>query len=57
MKIRVENPNSSKKTTMLCGFVLEDSDKVLGLEKIDPKIISSIKQTINDMGGIFGSFH
>ena len=54
MKIRVENPNSSKKTTMLCGFVLEDSDKVLGLEKIDPKIISSIKQTINDMGGIFG---
>ncbi|MEK6832213.1 MAG: M17 family peptidase N-terminal domain-containing protein, partial [Thermoproteota archaeon] len=55
MKIRVENPNNSKKkTTMLCGFVLEDSDKVLGLENMDSKIIPSIKQSINDMGGIFG---
>jgi leucyl aminopeptidase len=55
MKIRVEDPNNSKKkTTMLCGFVLEDSDKVLGLENMDSKIIPSIKQSINDMGGIFG---
>src|SRR3989338_1919749 len=55
MKIRVENPNNSKKkTTMLCGFVLEDSDKVLGLENVDSKIAPSIKQSINDMMGIFG---
>ncbi len=55
MKIRVENPNNSKKkTTMLCGFVLEDSDKVLGLKNWDSKITPSIKQSINDMGGIFG---
>ncbi|MEK6866162.1 MAG: M17 family peptidase N-terminal domain-containing protein, partial [Thermoproteota archaeon] len=54
MKIRIENPNNPKKTTMLCGFVLEDSDKVLGLEKVDSKIIPAIKQSINDMGGIFG---
>ena len=54
MKIRVENPKNSKKTMMLCGFVLEDSDKVLGLEKVDAKIISSLKQSIKDMGGMFG---
>ena len=55
MKIRIENPNNSKKKTMmLCGFVLEDSDKVLGLENIDSKIIPSIKQSTNDMGGVFG---
>ena len=55
MNIRVENPNNSKKkTTMLCGFVLEDSDKVLGLENVDSKIIPSIKQSINDMRGEFG---
>lgn len=54
MKIRVENPNSSKKTMMLCGFVLEDSDKVLGLKDTDFKLIPSIKQSINDMGGVLG---
>lgn len=55
MKVRIENPNNSKKkTAMLCGFVLEDSDKVLGLENIDSKIIPSIKQSTNDMGGVFG---
>ncbi|MEX2193205.1 MAG: leucyl aminopeptidase [Nitrosarchaeum sp.] len=54
MKIRVENPNNVKKTTMLCGFVLEDSDKVLGLENVDSRITPAIKQSINDMGGIFG---
>jgi len=55
MKIKVESPNNSKKkTTMLCGFILEDSDKILGLENIDSKNISLIKQSINDMGGTFG---
>jgi len=55
MKIKIESPNNFKrKTTMLCGFILEDSDEILGLEKIDPKNISLIKQSINDMGGVFG---
>ena len=54
MKIKVENPINSKKTQMLCGFVVEGSDKVLGLENIDSKINLSIKQSINDMQGIFG---
>jgi len=54
MKIRVENPKNSKKTAMLCGFVLEDSDNVFGLENIDSKIIPSITQSIKDMRGIFG---
>lgn len=54
MKIRVENPNSSKKTMMLCGFILEDSDKGLGLGNVDFKFIPSVKQSINDMGGVFG---
>lgn len=55
MKIRVETPNNSKKkTAMLCGFVLENSDKILGLENIDSKITPLVKQSINDMGGVFG---
>ena len=55
MKIRVENQNNSKKKTdVLCVFVLENSDKALGLEKIDSKIAPLIKQSIKDMGGAFG---
>lgn len=55
MKIQIENPNNSKKkTAMLCGFVLENSDKILGLQNIDSKITSSIKQSISDLGGMFG---
>jgi len=55
MKIKVEGDNLfKKKTAMLCGFVLEGSDKILGLEKIDFKITPAIKQSINDMGGKFG---
>jgi leucyl aminopeptidase len=55
MKIKVENPNNlKKKTAMLCGFVLEDSDKILGFENVDSKINPSIKQSIKDMSGIFG---
>ncbi|NJK77785.1 MAG: leucyl aminopeptidase [Nanoarchaeota archaeon] len=55
MKIQVENPrNFKKKTSMLCGFVLENSDKVLELQNMDSKIVSSIKQSIRDMRGEFG---
>ncbi len=55
MKIKIENSNSSrKKTEMLCGFVLEDSDKILGLNKISSKITSSIKQSLKDINGEMG---
>lgn len=55
MKIQIENPsNSKKKTSMLCGFVLEDSDKILGLQNNNSKITLSLKQSIDDLGGVFG---
>ena len=41
MKIKTEN-STKKKTELLCGFVLEDSNKVLGLPKFDTKISFSI---------------
>ncbi len=55
MKIKIENSNPSrKKTEMLCGFVLENSDKILGLNNISSKIISSIKQSLKDVNGEMG---
>jgi len=55
MKIKVETCNpETKKTSMLCGFVIEDSDKILGFDKIDSKIAASVKQSLSDMGGKFG---
>ncbi len=55
MKIKIENSNSlRKKTEMLCGFVLEDSDKILGLNKISSKITASIKQSLKDINGEMG---
>lgn len=55
MKIKIEtsSPNK-KKTSMLCGFVIEGSDKILGFDKIDSKFAHIIKQSIIDMGGKFG---
>ena len=55
MKIKIENSNPSrKKTEMLCGFVLENSDKILGLNNVSSKIISSIKQSLKDLNGGMG---
>ncbi|HUT05131.1 MAG TPA: leucyl aminopeptidase [Nitrosopumilaceae archaeon] len=55
MKIKIENTNPSrKKTEMLCGFVLENSDKILGLNNISSKITFSIKQSLKDMNGELG---
>jgi len=55
MKIKIENTSSiKKKTEMLCGFVLENSDKILGFNKINSKIIDSVKQSIRDNGGVLG---
>ena len=53
MKINSDNLGK-KKTELLCGFVLEDSNKVLGLPKFDTKISSSINQSIKDMNGVLG---
>jgi leucyl aminopeptidase len=53
MKINSDN-SGKKKTELLCGFVLEDSNKVLGLPKFDTKISSSINQSIKDMNGKLG---
>ena len=55
MKIKIETTNPSrKKTEMLCGFVLEDSGKILGVNNISSKITSSIKQSLKDMNGEWG---
>ena len=57
MKIKIENSNPiQKKTEMLCGFVLENSDKILGLDKTSPKIDFSIKQSLKDINGEFDKF-
>jgi leucyl aminopeptidase len=53
MKIKTEN-SAKKKTDILCGFVLEGSNKVLGLPKFDTKTSSSINQSLKDMNGKLG---
>ncbi|MDH3736558.1 MAG: leucyl aminopeptidase [Nitrosopumilus sp.] len=53
MKIKTES-STKKKTHLLCGFVLENSNTVLGLGKFDVKITSAINQSLKDMGGKFG---
>ena len=55
MKIKIENFNPyKKKTSMLCGFVLEGQEKILGLNRIDSKDAPLIKQAISDLKGRFG---
>ena len=55
MKIKIETSSpDKKKTSMLCGFVVEGSDKILGLDRIDSEIAPFVKQSIIDMGGKFG---
>ena len=53
MKIKSAE-STKKKTSLLCGFVLENSNKILGLPKFDTKITSSINQSLNDMNGKLG---
>ena len=53
MRIKTES-STKRKTELLCGFVLEDSNKVLGLPKLDTKISSSINQSLKDMNGKMG---
>ena len=53
MKIKIDS-SAKRKTELLCGFVLEDSNKVLGLPKVDAKTTSSINQSLKDMNGKLG---
>jgi len=53
VKIKSES-SIKKKTSLLCVFVLEDSNKVFGLPKFDIKITSAINQSLKDMKGKLG---
>ena len=56
MKIKTES-SAKKKTQLLCCFVLENSNKTLGLGKFDAKTSSSINQSLKDMQGKFGKLN
>ena len=56
MKIKTEN-STKKKTQLLCGFVLENSNKVLGLGKFDSETSSAINQSLKDMQGKLGKLN
>ena len=53
MNVKVENI-VKKETHLLCGFVLENSNKVSGLGKLDTKTTSIINQSLRDMKGKLG---
>ncbi|MGH1565919.1 MAG: leucyl aminopeptidase [Nitrosopumilus sp.] len=53
MNVKVENI-VKKETHLLCGFVLENSNKVSGLGKLDTKTTSIINQSLRDMEGKLG---
>ncbi len=53
MKIKTEN-SVKLKTSLLCGFVLENSNNVLGLGKYDAKTTLAINQSLKDMEGKLG---
>ena len=53
MKIKTEN-SVKIKTSLLCGFVLENSNNVLGLGKSDAKTTLAINQSLKDMEGKLG---
>ena len=56
MKIKTES-STKKKTQLLCCFVLENSNKTLGLGKFDAKTSSAINQSLKDMQGKFGKLN
>jgi len=55
MKIKSDSTKpSKKKTALLCTFILENSSQPLGLEKINSRINSAIKQSIKETEGKIG---
>ena len=56
MKIRSESLKpSTKKTAVLCAFVLENSKEPFGLGKINEKINTSVKEAVKETKGKIGS--
>ena len=56
MKIKSESAKPlKKKTSVLCAFVLENSNEPLGLGKINEKINSSVKDAVKETKGKIGS--
>jgi len=56
MKIKSESAKPlKKKTSILCAFVLENSNEPLGLGKINEKINSSLKDAVKETKGKIGS--
>ena len=53
MDIKIEN-SGKKETHLLCVFVLENSNKVLGLGKLSTKTTSAINQSLKDIEGKLG---
>jgi len=52
MKIKSESAKPlKKKTSVLCAFVLENSNEPLGLGKINEKINSSVKEAVIETKG------
>ncbi|MCJ8305963.1 MAG: leucyl aminopeptidase [Nitrosopumilus sp.] len=56
MKIKIEN-STKKKTEIICGFVLENTNKVLGINKFDTKISAAVNQSLKDMEGKLGEIN
>lgn len=55
MKIKSDSINpTKKKTSLLCAFILEGSNQVLGLGKINSKMDTAIKQSIKETEGKIG---
>jgi len=55
MKIKSESAKPlKKKTSVLCAFVLENSNEPLGLGKINEKINSSVKEAVKETKGKIG---
>ena len=55
MKIRVSQSNPlTIKTDMLCGFILENQNNILGIENVNKSISTAISQSIVDIKGKFG---
>ncbi len=50
MRVKTQS-STKKKTQLLCGFVLEGSNRVLGLEKFDAAASVAIGQSLKDMEG------
>jgi len=53
MKIKIES-STKKKTEILCGFILENANKVLGINKFNTKISAAVNQSLKDIEGKLG---